>query len=892
MPACPHCQTPIEEGARFCPACGQPAGVPSEDVTRTEVAAEPSSKTEHPTEAASTDERFVPGAVIGGRYRVATLLGQGGMGDVYRATDLRLGQTVALKFLPRALSSDTRTLERFRNEVRVARNVTHPNVCRVHDLGEVDGHAFLTMEFVDGEDLASLLRRIGRLPADKATELARQLCAGLAAAHEQGVLHRDLKPANLMVDGRGQLRIMDFGLAAVSGAVQQGDIRSGTLAYMAPEQIEGREVTARSDIYALGLVLYEMFTGRRPFVAQTVAELRDKQDSSRPESMTSQVADLDPAVERVILRCLEPDPANRAASVLAVAAALPGGDPLAAALAAGETPSPELVAAAGSQGALAPRWVALWLVVIVAGLGLMAKIGDVSNFLTVARPRWSPEVLAARSAELVRRLGFPDPADTYYSLQLDGDFIRQQRESGDPTGRLARSQERPGAVRFFYRESPEPLVNPSIRDSGEIRPFAPPLTRSGMVTVLTDLDGRLLWLEATPPQKDATPPDTATFDWQPLFAAAGLDPSRFHNMEPEWQPLAAPDVRLAWEGSFEGKPNVAIRVETGAWRGRATHFYVIGPWTRADRMAARERSEREELFGTINLALLAVIIASVLVFARHNTRHGRGDRRGAFVMGLYIFATFLLAEAFGAHHVAAIGETTVLGMSLAYASMFAVTTWVAYLALEPPVRRRWPSTLIAWSRLLAGRWQDPLVGHHVLVGLAAGVVLVLVADVPAIFPETRAMGGNGFNAFLGPRQTLSYLMATLSLGSVFNAMLNFFLLFLFRLVFRRDWLTAVVFVLVFSVLNSISAPNPWLQAGSLILANSIWVLVTLRYGLLAMTATHFVLSLSNHFHFTTALGAWYGGPAIIVNLAVVGLAIWAARVALGGRRLIEATALD
>src|SRR5262249_16300969 len=156
-----------------------------------------------------------------------------------------------LKFLPRGLSSDRERLERFYAEVRIARQVSHPNVCRVYDVGEIDGQHYLSMEFVDGEDLASLLKRIGRLPADKAREIARELCAGLAAAHDKGGLHRDLKPSNVMIDGRGRARITDFGLAVAAGEALEGEI-SGTPAYMAPEQLAGKGASVRSDVYALG----------------------------------------------------------------------------------------------------------------------------------------------------------------------------------------------------------------------------------------------------------------------------------------------------------------------------------------------------------------------------------------------------------------------------------------------------------------------------------------------------------------------------------------------------------------------------------------------------------------------------------------------------------------
>ena len=296
--------------------------------------------------------RFAPGTLLAGRFRIVAPLGRGGMGEVYRADDLKLGQTVALKFLPDDLMHDPGRLAQFHNEVRVARTIAHRNVCRMYDIGDADGRPFLTMEYVDGEDLSSLLRRIGRFPQEKATEVARQICAGVAAAHERGVLHRDLKPANVMIDGEGHVRLTDFGLAAVAGSVE--NIRAGTPAYMAPEQLAGREVTPRSDIYALGLVLYELYTGKRFYEATTLDDLVRLHESGATATPSSLVRDLDPTIERAIQRCLERDPARRPVSALAVSAALPGGDQLAAALAAGETPSPEMVAAAGEQSAVQP----------------------------------------------------------------------------------------------------------------------------------------------------------------------------------------------------------------------------------------------------------------------------------------------------------------------------------------------------------------------------------------------------------------------------------------------------------------------------------------------------------------------------------------------------------
>lgn len=270
----------------------------------------------------SSGERFAPGTLIAERYRIISLLGRGGMGEVFRADDLTLGQPVALKFLPESMI-DRSMLERFRNEVRIARRISHPNVCRVYDIGETENQVFLSMEYVDGEDLSSLLRRCGRLPREKALEIARKLCAGLAAAHDKGVLHRDLKPSNIMLDGRGEVHIMDFGLAGLVHEIE--DVRSGTPAYMAPEQLAGKEVTARSDIYALGLVLHELFTGKPAFEGNTRDEIVRARNEHTPLRPSALVDDLDPAMELVIVRCLEKEPEYRPASALIISAALPGG---------------------------------------------------------------------------------------------------------------------------------------------------------------------------------------------------------------------------------------------------------------------------------------------------------------------------------------------------------------------------------------------------------------------------------------------------------------------------------------------------------------------------------------------------------------------------------------
>jgi serine/threonine protein kinase len=341
MERCQQCGSGVDWTAPFCSQCGSPlressagssiaSGADAPTVTTVAAADAPTDppprkpSSSRPASDPSRDEgRFAAGVLIAERYRIISLLGRGGMGEVFRADDLTLGQPVALKFLPESMT-DELMLERFRNEVRITRRISHRNVCRVYDIGETNNQVFLSMEYVDGEDLSSLLRRIGWLPRDKALEIARKICAGLAAAHDKGVLHRDLKPSNIMLDARGEVLIMDFGLAGLAHEIE--DVRSGTPAYMAPEQLVGKEVTARSDIYALGLVLYELFTGKPAFEGNTQDEIMRVRRESTPHRLSTLVRDLDPAVEMVILRCLEEEPENRPSSALIISAALPGGE--------------------------------------------------------------------------------------------------------------------------------------------------------------------------------------------------------------------------------------------------------------------------------------------------------------------------------------------------------------------------------------------------------------------------------------------------------------------------------------------------------------------------------------------------------------------------------------
>ena len=283
-----------------------------------------------------------PGAMLAARYRIEELLGRGGMGTVYRAFDQQLEQLVAIKILHESGKGSESSLSRLRSEVRLAQQVSHPNVCRVHDIGETEDVRFLSMEYIDGQDLASLLSQ-GRLQADTALSIARQICTGLAAAHDKGVLHRDLKPANVMVSTRGAAMVTDFGLAHSLRDEARPGAYEGTPQYMSPEQLAGDEFAVESDIYALGLVLYELMTGHRVFEGRSQEELL-RQHAEPIEPPSTLAPDIDPDIERLILRCLEEDLSDRPPSARNVAEALPSDEAFAEAMAAAQKRADQIAA--------------------------------------------------------------------------------------------------------------------------------------------------------------------------------------------------------------------------------------------------------------------------------------------------------------------------------------------------------------------------------------------------------------------------------------------------------------------------------------------------------------------------------------------------------------------
>ena len=829
------------------------------------------------------------------------MAGRGGMGEVYRAEDLKLSQTVALKFLPESIAQDGAALARFHREVRIARQVSHPNVCRVFDIGEADGLPFLTMEYVDGEDLATLLRRIGRLPSDKATEIARQLCAGLAAAHDHGVIHRDLKPANVMIDGRGKARITDFGLAGVAGSFEAGESGAGTPAYMAPEQLAGKDPSVQSDIYALGLVLYEVFTGKRAFEAATLADLRRAHEHSSPTNPSLLVKDIDPIVERVILRCIEKDPGKRPASALQVAAALPGGDPLAAALAAGETPSPEMVAASGESEGLRPlvAWILLaGVVVSVTAAILLSAQTMLYRRVPLEKP---PEELAARARDILHSVGYSDPpVDTAMGFYEGNEFLRYIAEHDKSKTRWDNLET--GAFVFWYRGSPRPLaLSSSLFSSdapiaGFVSPDDPPLDVSGMTLVSLNPLGRLTQFIAVPPLVEKSAGVASSPDWAPLFSAAGLDPSKWPPAQPIWAPPVYGDARAAWTGSLAERPDIPMRIEAAAYRGKPVYFELIGPWTHAEQLQPYQPTTGERASLVIEIVLLLSMLVGGAMLARRNLRLGRGDRRGASRLAAVVLAA-AAASYFLKHHTPNLSELGFFLESLAWGLAWSCFLWVLYIALEPYVRRRWPATLVSWSRLLAGGFRDPLVGRDVLVGCLVGAFATLLSRVawfvPSWLGELPSQPMTGLQLqFLGARTILAAISGRL-IVLLFVALAFLFVLFLMRVFLRKEWAAAVAFVLFLSGLFAAGSQYPTVTFVIDLILNGLAVFLIIRLGLLAEAAAFiFQVCLLENFPLTTQGSAWYAGISLAGILLMAAMAFYAFYTSLGGRPVFGGAVLE
>jgi hypothetical protein len=500
----------------------------------------------------------------------------------------------------------------------------------------------------------------------------------------------------------------------------------------------------------------------------------------------------------------------------------------------------------------------------------------------------SPEVLAAKARDLARSFGFTDrPADTASGFLVDGAntaYMQQLKTRGnDAWTRVLAAP--PSPVFFWYRHSPTPMAALDITSHAAVTTDDPPFITSGMVYIALEPDGRLKWLRAVPPQFETSGNGAAPPDWKPFFAAAHLDPAQFQPDQPQWAPLAATDNRFAWTGVYPGRPELKIRVEAASFHGRPVLFEIFWPWTKPRRAPSTAGLSSQQLSNLAEETLFVIFGIAACFFARYNWKAGRGDMRGAIRVGAYIASIGFLAWILQSHHVSSPAEKELLGEEVANAVFDGFLYWVVYLALEPWVRRYWPQTLISWSRLLAGRWRDPMIGRDILFSVLLGLVyalLIMGLRMTLLHLSFPPIQGHTLYDLVGTRMLAGNLVQRLH-DAILDGLQIFLSLFVLRAVLRKQWLAALAFVLIFTAIDAYGDIHEfwYILVPFYVAVYGIFIAVMLRFGLLATVLTLLVMHLANNHFLTTDFSAWYGESSAVVVAILIALAAWGFKLSLG-----------
>jgi serine/threonine-protein kinase len=563
---------------------------------------------------------------------------------------------------------------------------------------------------------------------------------------------------------------------------------------------------------------------------------------------------------------------------------------LAAALAAGETPSPQMVAASGDTAALSWKIAIPSLAAALVGLAAFVFLAATSSMIEKAQLTKPPEVLADKARELIQRLGYTaPPGDSAYAFDDNQDFLNSVAKTDKPLpqwDQIARS--RPSPLKFWYRQSAEPMLAYGMRNMfvpGDIHEDDPKPTMSGMIDVQLDPEGRLTYLEAIPPEKEEPPAQTPPPNWNALFAAADLDMSKFKPATPIWASLAASDVRQAWTGEWPGYNHRPLRVEAAAWHGRPVFFSLIGPWTRAARMPSSEPGGAGDLVTRIlTVCILFVPISAAAFLARWNFVRGKGDRTGALRLAIVMFSLYMVLWAFQAHFPSIGNFVYLMVLAIGVALFWGAVVWVLYLALEPYVRRYWPQAIISWTRVLAGRWRDPLVGRDVLYGAVLGILFTdLFVFAYHLAARLGAPPASLDTNYLGSARIAISAWLEHIPNSISSTLLLFLILFLFRVLLRKSWLAAIGFILLFTALKSVSSDYPAVSWPIEAILYTLLAVGALRFGLVTLVVALYTADLALNIPVTLNPSAWYFTGATLALVTIAALALWGFYTALAGQ---------
>lgn len=795
----------------------------------------------------SSPIEFVAGDMVAKRYRIHGRLGEGATGVVFRADDMVLSQPVAIKFLRAKAAIHSSMRERFRREVRMALKVSHPNVCRVFDIGESEGRTYFTMEFCGGEDLSHLIRRAGRLSLQKGAEIARQICSGLAAAHAAGVLHRDLKPANILLDAKGRVLITDFGIAAAVDVPGFREI-AGTPGYMAPEQIIGIGVDERSDVYSLGLVMYELFAGRAAYAGGSVREALDRQIAGQPPPLSEIVPDIDPDVDSLINKCMARERDQRPSSALAVAAALPGVDALAIAQEADQTAPPSLV---GDSSSLARRLSrpAVWAAVAVIGCLLLPFVRGWSGFPWDDSASKPAAVLLDRARAVSRIVPTHDQFPFSTSGYCDQDRARRLLEQFLGALPSGYSVGRPDSLYFWYREAQAPLtpssVDTLIFGPGQTTSSDPPILGSAQRVVLLDSRGRLVVYGGHDFRLSESAPDP--LDVARLREAGAAQSSGSAVAEVAWPTPHSSKGCTASEVTLpEGAPGLAVNCLSQDF---AEVFAVLEKSKEAVEAQSSASGNLRTVIASDRLRILYVVTVIIAFpIALRNVRLSRSDLRGSSnLCWLFLIANLLAWMLRAAHGDTPNTTITLVAVALLRAFGLVAMVLVYYVALEPLARKYYPHLLIVWTRLLQARSATNALHHHLLAGLTMGVMLALLfaMDYAVVNAMTDGQPEAVFTKQVGQRIYGAGSMLAGVLQSAQSAigqgLLILLLLTLARMMLRNNLpaLAATgVFLLLLVMPRGPDFPVSLVLLGGVGCGLILWLMM--QFGLLALVTALFV----------------------------------------------------